>query len=154
MSEYVAGLGKIFDGVRIDNAHSTPMHIAKYLLAKLRSANPNSYVLAEFFTNSRESEAEATRELGINGLIREMQNYGNCKDLSTQCHSYGGCQEQIIGKINDYYLDYSTDKSYRRIKQRYPLPVFYDMTHDNESTIQKYPPGTISLPHLALGSVL
>lgn len=77
MAEYVTSMGKIFDGVRLDNAHSTPKHIAKYMLQKLRSANPNSYVLAEFFTNSRESEAEATRELGINGLIREMQNYGN-----------------------------------------------------------------------------
>lgn len=154
MSEYVSGLGRIFDGVRIDNAHSTPKHIAKYLLSKLRSANPNSFILAEYFTNSRESEAEATRELGINGLIREMQNYGNSKDLSTQCHSYGGCQEHIVGKIDDHYRDFSTCKLYRRIKQRYPLPVFYDMTHDNMSTIQKFPPGTISLPHMALNSVL
>jgi len=90
MTEYVTSLGKIFDGVRIDNAHSTPKHIAKYLLQKLRSTNPNSYVLAEFFTNNRFSEAEATRELGINGLIREMQNYGNCQDLSAQYHGYGG----------------------------------------------------------------
>lgn len=154
MTEYVAGLGKIFDGVRIDNAHSTPKHVAQYLLQKLRSANPNSYVLAEFFTNSRESEAEATRELGINGLIREMQNYGNCKDLSTQCHSYGGCQEYIIGKLDDQYLDHSTGQMYRKLKQRYPLPVFYDMTHDNISTIEKFYPGTISLPHMALGSFL
>ena len=90
MSQYVCEISKIFDGIRLDNCHSTPKHVAKYMLQALRTANPNSYVLAEFFTNSRESEAEATRELGINGLIREMQNYGNCKDLSTQCHGYGG----------------------------------------------------------------
>ena len=143
MAEYVTGLGKIFDGVRLDNAHSTPKHIAQYMLQKMRSANPNIYVLAEFFTNSRESEAEATRELGINGLIREMQNYPNCKDLSTQCHSYGGCQEHIIGKLDDQHMDYATGEKYRKIKQRYPLPVFYDMTHDNLATVQKFPPGTI-----------
>jgi len=124
------------------------------MLQKLRSANPNTYVLAEFFTNSRESEAEAARELGINGLIREMQNYSNSKILSTQCHMYGGCQEYIVGKLDDQYLDHSTGEIYRKIKQRYPLPVFYDMTHDNPSTIQKFPPGTVSLPHLALGSFL
>ncbi|CAI2359529.1 unnamed protein product [Moneuplotes crassus] len=154
MTEYLTGLGKIFDGVRIDNAHSTPKHIAKYLLQKLRSTNQNSFVLAEFFTNNRQSEAEATRELGINGLIREMQNFGNCQELSAQYHGYGGCREYIIGKLDDHYLDHSTGEIYRKIKQRYPLPVFYDMTHDNSSTIEKFPPGTISLPHLALGSVL
>lgn len=154
MTEYVTGLGKIFDGVRIDNAHSTPKHIAKYLLQKLRSTNQNSYVLAEFFTNNRHSEAEATRELGINGLIREMQNFGNCEELSAQYHGYGGCREYIIGKLDDTYLDHSTGEIYRKIKQRYPLPVFYDMTHDNLSTIEKFPPGTVALPHLALGSVL
>lgn len=154
MTEYVSSMASIFDGVRLDNAHSTPKHIAKFMLQTIRSKNLSSYVLAEFFTPSRESEAEATRELGINGLIREMQNYGNCKDLSTQCHGYGGCREYIIGKLDDYFLDHSKGTMYRRIQQRYPLPVFYDMTHDNRSTIEKYPPGNIALPHLVLNSSL
>ena len=154
MSQYVCEISKIFDGIRLDNCHSTPKHVAKFMLQTLRTANPNSYVLAEFFTNSRESEAEATRELGINGLIREMQNYGNCKDLSTQCHGYGGWQEYIVGKLDDSFLDHSTGKYYKKVQQRYPLPVFYDMTHDNPSTIEKFWPGTISLPHLALNSFL
>ena len=69
-----------------------------------------------------------------------------------------------MGKLDDQYLDHSEGHGiqngfnrvvmYRKIKQRYPLPVFYDMTHDNRSTIEKFPPGTISLPHLALGSFL
>lgn len=32
MSNYVRSMGRIFDGFRLDNAHSTPVHVAKYLL--------------------------------------------------------------------------------------------------------------------------
>lgn len=32
MSRYVADMAMIFDGFRLDNAHSTPMHVCNYLL--------------------------------------------------------------------------------------------------------------------------
>ena len=32
MSDYVCQMAEIFDGFRLDNAHSTPMHVCQYLL--------------------------------------------------------------------------------------------------------------------------
>lgn len=32
MSKYVSTMAEIFDGFRLDNAHSTPIHVCQYLL--------------------------------------------------------------------------------------------------------------------------
>jgi glycogen debranching enzyme len=56
MSQYVRNMAKIFDGIRLDNAHNTPIHIAKYMLTEARSANPNIYIMAELFCDSKRSE--------------------------------------------------------------------------------------------------
>lgn len=72
MAKYVHDMAQIFDGVRLDNAHNTPIHVAKYMLAKARSANPNLYVMAELFCDSKDSEYSYSQELGINQLMREL----------------------------------------------------------------------------------
>ena len=71
MTEYVVQMAKVFHGFRLDNAHSTPKHLLRYLLQKARSLKPDLYVFGELFTNSRESDTQYCRELGINSLIRE-----------------------------------------------------------------------------------
>ncbi len=50
MSKYVFDMALTFDGFRLDNAHSTPIHVANYLLQVARSVNPNLFVMAELFT--------------------------------------------------------------------------------------------------------
>ena len=72
MSEYVYAMAMIFDGFRLDNAHSTPIHVANYMLQVARSVNPNLFVMAELFTSSAELDAMFVRRLNINGLIREI----------------------------------------------------------------------------------
>ena len=53
---YVKSMARIFDGIRLDNAHNTPLNVAKYMLTAARNANPNIYVMAELYCNSKESE--------------------------------------------------------------------------------------------------
>jgi glycogen debranching enzyme len=77
MSKYVYDMAMTFDGFRLDNAHSTPIHVAYYLLQVARSVNPNLFVMAELFTSSSELDSMFVRKLNINGLIREMQNCGD-----------------------------------------------------------------------------
>ena len=50
-------MAEVFDGFRLDNAHSTPIHVCYYLLQVARSTNPNLYIMAELFTSSAVADA-------------------------------------------------------------------------------------------------
>ena len=53
MNQYAAWTGRHFDAIRIDNCHSTPLHVAEYFIQSARAQNPNLIVLAELFTGSK-----------------------------------------------------------------------------------------------------
>lgn len=86
MSRYVADMALVFDGFRLDNAHSTPIHVCYYLLQVARSYNSNLYVMAELFTSSALADAIFVTKLNINGLIREAQNTYDAKNLGDYFH--------------------------------------------------------------------
>ena len=71
MEQYVSFLASVFQGIRIDNCHSTPLHVLEYYLTIARSINPNLYVFAELFTNDHVVDAMFARRTGLNALIRE-----------------------------------------------------------------------------------
>ena len=70
-------MASVFDGFRLDNTHSTPIHVCQYLLNVARCTKPNLFVMAELFTPKAEYDTLFTSRLNINGLVREMMNKDN-----------------------------------------------------------------------------
>jgi glycogen debranching enzyme len=89
MTTYVQSLAGVFDGFRIDNCHSTPLHVAVSLLDAARVVNPNLYVCAELFTGNEEMDLHFVSRLGINSLIREAMNGWDPKEFSRLLYRHG-----------------------------------------------------------------
>ena len=98
MTQYVQDMAKMFNGFRLDNAHSTPIFVAEYLAQKAREINPDLIIMAELFTK-KENEINFVNRIGINLLIRELIWCENAWKLSAQIHRFGGGFEQLK-KIN------------------------------------------------------
>lgn len=89
MTRYVTYLASVFDGFRIDNCHSTPLHVGVALLDAARVENPDLYVCAELFTGNEETDVHFVSRLGINSLIREAYNAWDPKELSRVLYRNG-----------------------------------------------------------------
>jgi glycogen debranching enzyme len=89
MTSYVTELAQTFDGFRIDNCHSTPLHVGVYFLDAARVANPDLYVCAELFTGSSDTDTHFVSRLGINSLIREAGNAWDPKEFSRILYRFG-----------------------------------------------------------------
>lgn len=99
ITKYVTDLAATYDGFRIDNCHSTPLHVGVALLDAARGVNPNLYVCAELFTGNEEMDTMFVSRLGINSLIREAGNAWDPKELSRLLYRHG------LGKpLGDLYL--------------------------------------------------
>ncbi|KAG0687543.1 hypothetical protein C6P40_002206 [Pichia californica] len=155
MIDYSKMSAKLFHGFRIDNCHSTPIHVGIAMLDAARSVNPNLYVVAELFTGSEEYDILYVQQLGISSLIREAMQAHSIQELSRLCHKHGG---RPIGSFRWLPLDCISypahhDEFQKRNcediqrKSEIPIPqfvtsmephaLFMDCTHDNETPAQK-----------------
>ncbi|KAL7629481.1 bifunctional 4-alpha-glucanotransferase/amylo-alpha-1,6-glucosidase [Parahypoxylon ruwenzoriense] len=149
MTNYTRMLAKYFAGFRIDNCHSTPLHVAEHILDEARRVRPNLYVVAELFTGSEEMDYVFVKRLGLSSLIREAMQAWSTAELSRLVHRHGG---RPIGSFEVDEISkgglasaptspgpngYSTREVIRRIKAVPVQALFMDCTHDNEVPAQK-----------------
>lgn len=161
MAEYTRLMAKYFVGFRIDNCHSTPIHVAEYLLDQARIVQPNLFVVAELFTGSEEMDYIFVKRLGISSLIREAMQAWGTGELSRLVHRHGGRPigsfevDEISAaeaKPSDPKSGESSREIIRRIKQTPVQALFMDCTHDNEVPAQKRD-ARDTLPNAALVSM-
>lgn len=159
MSKYVELNAKIFDGFRIDNCHSTPLHVGEFFLDLARKVNPNLYVVAELFSGSETMDCLFVERLGISSLIREAMQAWSEEELSRLIHKHGG---RPIGsykfvpmdnfpypadlKIDTDFKSFNSDGGLRSVSEIMipkvltampPHALFMDCTHDNETPYQR-----------------
>ncbi|KAJ3074514.1 hypothetical protein HDU98_011104 [Podochytrium sp. JEL0797] len=149
---YTEKMARLFHGFRIDNCHSTPIHVAAYLLDAARCIRPDLYVFAELFTGSEETDIKFVSKLGINSLIREAMSAWDPKEMSRLVHKYGGTPiGSLTSKEENFPLDMlghpldstffvpvtSGENIVVDVKGSAPHALFMDCTHDNETPHQK-----------------
>lgn len=131
MAEYTKQMASMFEAFRIDNCHSTPIHVAEFLLREARSVRSDLFVCAELFTGSAEKDLQFVSRLGINSLIREAMVAWDSNEIARLALNYGG---RMFGS-------FSSDAKTTSI----PHNIFFDCTHDNEPPAQKrLPQDTLS----------
>ncbi|KAH8891821.1 glycoside hydrolase family 13 protein [Thozetella sp. PMI_491] len=153
MTKYARMLAKYFAGFRIDNCHSTPLHVAEHILDEARRVRPDLYVVAELFTGSEEMDYVFVKRLGLSSLIREAMQAWSTAELSRLVHRHGG---RPIGSFEVDEVskaeprsptrengemwngsEVATREIIRRIKAVPVQALFMDCTHDNEVPAQK-----------------
>lgn len=147
MIKYAQQLADLCDGFRLDNCHSTPLHVGVKIIDAAREINPNLYVVAELFTGSEEMDLKFVSEIGINSLVREAYNGHDPKDFSRLLYRFG--VNRAIGSMDGACLSSMeevqspTGKGPDRMARVTPLQgstphaIFYDVTHDNETPKDK-----------------
>ncbi|CAO3630992.1 unnamed protein product [Mucor hiemalis] len=155
MRNYTEQIARMFHGIRIDNCHSTPIHVAEYFLDAARKIRPDLYVLAELFTGSADKDNAFVSRLGIHALIREAMQAWDTHELSRLAHRHGGkpvgsMDEDMLWKAVPYEGDeYDKVLHIPVTHGSVPRALFMDCTHDNETPLQKRTPQD-ALPNAAI----
>lgn len=154
MTKYTELMAKYFHGFRIDNCHSTPLHVGEYMLDKARLVRNNLYVVAELFTGSEDMDKIFVERLGITSLIREAMQAWSVEELSRLVHRHGGRAIGSFSKqpIEEFAKTFDANQKHHIASSSNIHALFMDCTHDNETPTQKR---TVedTLPNAALVSM-
>lgn len=135
MAKYTSLMASIFDGLRIDNCHSTPIHVAKYLLSQARKTNPEILLMLELFTGNEDNDSKFVMDLGANMLVREVLHHKNLKSLGEFLWKFGGENIGSLKRLTHLEKTHLLPvvSGHQKSNLRVSPAIVYDMTHDNHS---------------------
>ncbi|AMD20400.1 HDL344Wp [Eremothecium sinecaudum] len=155
MTDYIKMNALLFDGFRIDNCHSTPLHVGEHFMHVARSVKPNLYIVAELFSGNAILDRVFVERLGISSLIREAMQPSTVEGLARMLHEFGGKPigsykniplEDYASHSNDSITDITSlckplvdddedheDASYELLITTKPPAMIMDCTHDNKT---------------------
>ena len=120
MKKYTMKMASIFHGFRIDNCHSTPIHVAQYMIDAARSIQPELYITAELFTDDASMDILYCESLGIASLIREAMQAHSPFDFSEKIHGYSNGLKNAVG---------SFDSDFESVHHTHPTPYSIHPRH-------------------------
>jgi glycogen debranching enzyme len=122
MSKYVESVAEVCAAIRVDQAHTTPLHVGEYFIRLARSVNPNLCVMAELFTGGEAEDILYMQRLGITSIMREGCYRQSPKEITALLWASGGRSVAAI--------DHLDRRSVLRPSAHCNAVVF-DLTHDN-----------------------
>ena len=149
MAQYSRLMAKYFHAFRIDNCHSTPLHVAEFMLDEARKVRPNLAIFAELFSGSESTDNVFVQRLGLSALIREAMQCWSPAEMSKLVHTNSGIP------IGSFFADDVTNadkgdssdgephhaplqaETVHRIRPSQVHALLYDCTHDNEMPAQR-----------------
>ncbi len=132
MERYTRQTAALFDGVRIDNAHTTPSAVADHMLAVARAVKPGLYVVGELFAGSDVAAAQYLSQAGgIHCTVVEAMRAWDPKQLSHLVHRFGGGLEHPVGAV---VMEAGTSPS---LRPSIPAAMLMDCSHDNRTPAQE-----------------
>ena len=138
MERYTRDTAALFEGVRLDNCHNTPVHVGEHMLRAARRVRPELYVVAELFTGDQNQDVEIINRLGISSCIRELCRAGTPRELGELLFTYGASQP--CGSFDNTVV-LETGSAVRAIKLQPTRPhaLLMDQTHDNPCPFDQHP---------------